>query len=141
MQSRLTVVQTGPGEYGIAAPEDASGALNTFAQLNVTHHKARTGSSKEGPAIGCIVVHQLAVVQQSPAVPLQHHRNVNEPMSRTVASRCPNLIVIIRINYDKNNNDMCQPGLGACGGSLSSPGRLVLSDLIGTGNRFVRITI
>ena len=27
------------------------------------------------------------------------------------------------------------PGLGACAASLSSPGRLVLSDLIGAGNR------
>ena len=30
---------------------------------------------------------------------------------------------------------MCQPGLGACGASLSSPGRRVLSDLTGAGNR------
>ena len=30
-----------------------------------------------------------------------------------------------------NINDACQPGLGACGASLSSPGRLVLSNLIG----------
>ena len=30
---------------------------------------------------------------------------------------------------------MCQPGLGACVASLSSPGRLVLSDLIRAGNR------
>ena len=30
---------------------------------------------------------------------------------------------------------MCQLGLGACGAALSSPGRLVLSDCIGAGNR------
>ena len=34
-----------------------------------------------------------------------------------------------------NNNNACQPGLGACGASLSSPGSLVLSDLIGAGDR------
>ena len=76
MQSWLTVVRTGPGEYDLAAPKHAFGALNTFAKLNVAHHKARAGSSKEGPAIGCIVVHQLAVVQQSPAVPLQDHHSI-----------------------------------------------------------------
>ena len=36
---------------------------------------------------------------------------------------------------NNNNNDAFQPGLGVCGASLSSPGRLVLSDLIGAGNR------
>ena len=29
----------------------------------------------------------------------------------------------------------CQPGLGTCGASVSLPGRLVLSDLVGAGNR------
>ena len=37
--------------------------------------------------------------------------------------------------YQCNNNQTaCQPGLGACGARLSSPGRLVLSILIGAGN-------
>ena len=41
--------------------------------------------------------------------------------------------------HTKNNNDNIditayQPGLGACGASLSSPGRLVLSELIRAGN-------
>ena len=39
------------------------------------------------------------------------------------------------VQINNNNNDACQPGLGACGASLSSPGRLVLNDLIGAGNR------
>ena len=39
-------------------------------------------------------------------------------------------------NDNSNNNQNArQPGLGACGASLSSPGRLVLSNLIGAGNR------
>ena len=33
-----------------------------------------------------------------------------------------------------NNHHACQPRLGACGASLSSPGRLVLSDLVRAGN-------
>ena len=40
--------------------------------------------------------------------------------------------------HTDNHNDTknaCQPWLGACGASLSSPGRFVLSDLIGAGNR------
>ena len=36
---------------------------------------------------------------------------------------------------ENNNESMRQPGLGACGASLSSPGRIDLSDLIGEGNR------
>ena len=36
-----------------------------------------------------------------------------------------------------NCNNACQPRLGACGASLSSPGRIVLSDLIRAGNRQV----
>ena len=36
---------------------------------------------------------------------------------------------------NNNNCSTCQPRLGACGASLSSPGRLVLSNLIGVGNR------
>ena len=32
-------------------------------------------------------------------------------------------------NIIHNTNSACQPGLGAHGASLSSPGRLVLSDL------------
>ena len=36
---------------------------------------------------------------------------------------------------NNNNNKACQPRLGVCGSSLSSPGRLVLSDLIRAGNR------
>ena len=30
--------------------------------------------------------------------------------------------------YDNTHRNTCQPGLGACGSSLSSPGRLVLTD-------------
>ena len=39
-----------------------------------------------------------------------------------------------QLSPNKNKN-ACQPGLGACGASLSSPGRFILSDLIGAGNR------
>ena len=40
--------------------------------------------------------------------------------------------------YSKNKDcNTCQPGLGACGASLSSPGRLVLSDLIEAGSRHI----
>ena len=38
-------------------------------------------------------------------------------------------------NNNKSIHNAFQPGLGACGASLSSPGRLVLSDLIGAENR------
>ena len=37
--------------------------------------------------------------------------------------------------FDNNKQNACQPGLCACGASLSSPGRLVWTDLIGPGNR------
>ena len=36
---------------------------------------------------------------------------------------------------DNKSQNTCQPGLGAWGASLSSPGRHVRSDLIGAGNR------
>ena len=46
------------------------------------------------------------------------------------------ITVITMINKNNNNNsNMCQPGLGAYGASLSSPGRLVLRDMIGVSNR------
>ena len=35
------------------------------------------------------------------------------------------------IMMNHNNENVCQPGLGACGASLSSPSRLVLSDCTG----------
>ena len=38
-------------------------------------------------------------------------------------------------NHYNNSNNVCQPRLSACGASLSSPGRLVLNDLIRAGNR------
>ena len=38
-------------------------------------------------------------------------------------------------NDDSNDNNVCQPRLGACGASLSLPGRLVLSDLVRARNR------
>ena len=42
-------------------------------------------------------------------------------------------------NSNNNNNpSTCQPGLGACGASLSSPDRLVLSDLIEVGDAQMR---
>ena len=41
-------------------------------------------------------------------------------------------------NNDYNNN-WTQPGLGARGASLSSPGRLVLSNFRGAGHRLARI--
>ena len=41
----------------------------------------------------------------------------------------------INNNDNGNNQNAFQPGLGACGASLSSPGRLVLSNLIGARNR------
>ena len=43
----------------------------------------------------------------------------------------------VQIKQINNNiySSAFQPGLGACGASLSSPGRLVLSDLIGAGRR------
>ena len=34
-------------------------------------------------------------------------------------------------NNDNGDSNSCQPGLGAFGASLSSPGRPILSDLIG----------
>ena len=34
-----------------------------------------------------------------------------------------------------NNENVCQPGLCVCVASLNSPGRLILSDLIGAGDR------
>ena len=39
------------------------------------------------------------------------------------------------LNNNNNDIDACQPRLGACGASLSPPGRLVLSDLIRVGSR------
>ena len=39
------------------------------------------------------------------------------------------------IHNNNNNYNAFQPGLGACGASVSSPGKLVLSDLIWAGNR------
>lgn len=44
----------------------------------------------------------------------------------------PSSTCMIMIN---NNQNACQPGLGACAASPSSPGRLVLSDLIGARTR------
>ena len=45
-----------------------------------------------------------------------------------------NLVIIII------SNNTCQPGLGAYGASLSSPGRLVLSDLMLATWRFARLS-
>ena len=39
-------------------------------------------------------------------------------------------IQLVFRTYHNNNINTCQPWLGACGASLSSPGRLVLSDLV-----------
>ena len=38
---------------------------------------------------------------------------------------------IVDLGNNNNNENAFQPGLGACRASLSSPGRLILSDLIG----------
>ena len=38
-------------------------------------------------------------------------------------------------HINHNNQNACQPGLGASGANLSWPGRLVLSFLTGAGNR------
>ena len=37
--------------------------------------------------------------------------------------------------HNKNHSNVCQPALAACGASLSSRDRLVLSDLVGGANR------
>ena len=39
------------------------------------------------------------------------------------------------LNNNSLNRNVCQPWVGACEASLSLPGRLVVSDLIGVGNR------
>ena len=54
---------------------------------------------------------------------------MNTPLS--IISDSLAIIIIITIIEMLN---AFQPGLGACGASLSSPGRLVLSDLIGARN-------
>ena len=46
-----------------------------------------------------------------------------------------NTNININSNNNINNENAFQPGLGAWGASLSSPGRLALSDLIGARNR------
>ena len=44
--------------------------------------------------------------------------------------------------HNNKYKNMCQPGLGACGASLSLPGRLILSDLIGAENgQMVLLTV
>ena len=43
--------------------------------------------------------------------------------------------MIMRVYKKSNKWNACQPGLGACGASLSSPGRLVLSKLVRGGKQ------
>ena len=46
-------------------------------------------------------------------------------------------VTALQLDKSTNNNNKraSQPGLGACGATLSSPSRLVLVDLKGAGNR------
>ena len=44
---------------------------------------------------------------------------------------CPTIAYNIDTHITDSNKSTCQPGLGACGARLSSPGRLVLSNMIG----------
>ena len=41
------------------------------------------------------------------------------------------------LHNNNNHNNACQPGLGVCGASVSSSGRLIVIDLIGVGNRLM----
>ena len=58
---------------------------------------------------------------------------------QTCRSKAPALPHVLPSPNDNNTDDdkyiMYQPGLGACGASLSSSGRVFLSDLIGVGDR------
>ena len=56
-----------------------------------------------------------------------HTQQILAVCKQTPTKSCVTCIAVCCDNNNNNQNE-CQPGLRACGASLSSPGRLVLSD-------------
>ena len=63
-----------------------------------------------------------------------HTQQILAMCKQTPTQSCVTCIAVCCDNNNNNQNE-CQPGLRACGASLSSPGRLVLSNFMRVKNR------